>query len=337
MKEKVDKGYSYFLLYNKKWLCYNFFIKRGVNMNQILYVEKNKKSGKLETKTVVKIFAIIILIFGIILAIFGGYKIYNSAIVEGKKEPIIEVSEIEGKLQIKVTHDKAIDKIIYTWNSEQENILQGKNRNEIIEQIEEPFGNNTLNIKVIDKNKKETTYQKEFYREEKDIIKPEIEFEIDGSKVKIVAKDETAISYIMYHWNNEEDTVVEVAEENGKRIEERISILKGENTLTIVAVDKEGNETKKEQIFKGAKKPNIQIEKQNDQVLITVTDEENIKKIDMNINGSSLSTDPENTDVPLNLKEAQFVQNLSPGNNTITVTAYNVSGLSEQVTQEITL
>lgn len=306
-------------------------------MNQILYVEKNKKSGKLETKTAVKIFAIIILIFGIILAIFGGYKLYNSVIIEGKKEPVIEVNQIEEKLQIKVTHNKAIDKIVYTWNSEQENVLQGKNRNEMVEEIEVPFGNNILNLKVIDKNKKETIYQKEFYREEKDTTKPEIEFEVEGSKVKIVAKDETAISYIMYHWNNEEDTIVEVSEENGKRIEERISILKGENTLTIIAVDKEGNETKKEQIFKGAKKPNIQIVQENDQVLITVTDEENIKKIEMNINGSTLSTDPENTDVPLNLKEAQFIQKLSPGNNTITITAYNVSGLSEQKTQEITL
>ena len=306
-------------------------------MNQILYVEKNKKSGKLETKTAVKIFAIIILIFGIILAIFGGYKLYNSVIIEGKKEPVIEVNQIEEKLQIKVTHNKAIDKIVYTWNSEQENVLQGKNRNEMVEEIEVPFGNNILNLKVIDKNKKETIYQKEFYREEKDTTKPEIEFEVEGSKVKIVAKDETKISYIMYHWNNEEDTIVEVSEENGKRIEERISILKGENTLTIIAVDKEGNETKKEQIFKGAKKPNIQIVQENDQVLITVTDEENIKKIEMNINGSTLSTDPENTDVPLNLKEAQFIQKLSPGNNTITITAYNVSGLSEQKTQEITL
>ncbi len=306
-------------------------------MNQILYVEKNKKSGKLETKTTVKIFAIIILIFGIILAIFGGYKIYNSVIVEGKKEPIIEITEIEGKLQLKVTHNKAIDKIIYTWNSGQENILQGKNRSEIVEIIEEPFGNNKLNLKIIDKNKKETTYEKEFYKEEKDTINPEIEFEVEGSKIKIVAKDETAISYIMYHWNDEEDTIVEVAEENGKRIEERISILKGQNVLTTVAVDKEGNESKKEQIFKYVKKPNIQIVQENDQVLITVTDEENIKKIDMNINGSGLSTDPDNTDVPLNLKEAQFVQKLVPGKNTITVTAYNVSGLSEQVTQEITL
>lgn len=306
-------------------------------MNQILYVEKNKKTGKLETKTTVKIFAIIILIFGIILAIFGGYKIYNSVIVEGNKEPKIEVTQIEGRLQIKVVHNKAIDKIIYAWNSEQENVLQGKNRSEIIEQIEEPFGNNTINIKVIDKNKKETTYQKEFYKEEKDIIKPEIDFEVEGSKIKIIAKDETAMGYIMYHWNNEEDTVVEASEENNKRIEERISILKGENTLTILAVDAEGNEAKKEQIFRGAKKPNIEITQQNDEILIKVTDEENLKKIDMNVNGSQSSTDPENSGVSLNLKEASFIQKLIPGKNTITITAYSVSGLSEQITQEITI
>lgn len=306
-------------------------------MNQILYVEKQKKSGKLETKTAVKIFAIIILIFGIMLALFGGYKIYNSVIIENQKEPVIEVTQVDEGLQIKVTHNKSIDKIIYSWNDEEENVLQGKNRSEIVEMIEEPGGTNILNLKVIDKNKKETTYQKEFYKEEKDTKGPEIEFEIEGSRVKIVARDETKISYIMYHWNDEEDTIVQANETNEKQIEERITILKGENTLTIIAIDAEGNETKKEQIFKGAKKPTIEMTQENDQILITVKDEENIKKIDMNVNGSMSSTDPENTDEPLNLKEAQFIQKLEPGNNTITITAYNVSGLSEQITKEITL
>lgn len=305
-------------------------------MNQILDVDKKKKSGKLETNKAVKICAIAILVFGIILAIFGVYKIFTT-ISAGKKEPIIEISEVEGKLQLKVVHNKAIDKIIYSWNSEGETVLQGKNRSELVEIIKQPYGNNILNLKIIDQKNKETTYQKEFYKEEKDEIEPEIELEVEGSKVKIVAKDETKISYIMYHWNNEEDTIVQASEENQKQIEEKISILKGENKLTIIAIDEEGNEAKKEQTFKGAKKPNIQVAQENDQITITVTDEENIKKIDMNINGNQLTTDPENTDVPLNLKEAQFVQKLSPGKNTITITAYSVSGLSEQVTQEITL
>ena len=289
-------------------------------MNQILDVDKKKKSGKLETNKAVKICAIAILVFGIILAIFGVYKIFTT-ISAGKKEPIIEISEVEGKLQLKVVHNKAIDKIIYSWNSEGETVLQGKNRSELVEIIKQPYGNNILNLKIIDQKNKE-------------IIEKELR---NIQKVKIVAKDETKISYIMYHWNNEEDTIVQASEENQKQIEEKISILKGENKLTIIAIDEEGNEAKKEQTFKGAKKPNIQVAQENDQITITVTDEENIKKIDMNINGNQLTTDPENTDVPLNLKEAQFVQKLSPGKNTITITAYSVSGLSEQVTQEITL
>lgn len=306
-------------------------------MNQILYVEKSKKSGQLQINTAVKIFIIIMIIFGVILIAIGSYKLYNSKVINGKNNPLIEIEQIEEKLKIRVKHNKPIDKIIYSWNQEQENILQGKNRTDIVEAIDWPIGNNTLNIKVIDSKKKETIYQKSYYREDKDIIKPEIEFQVEGSKIIIVAKDETAMSYIMYHWNNEEDTIVEVNEENNKKIEERISILKGENTLTIIAVDQEGNEAKKEQIFRGAKKPNIEITQQNDEIIIKVTDEENLKKIDMNINGSQSSTDPENTGVSLNLKEASFMQKLIPGKNTITITAYSVSGLSEQVTQEITI
>ena len=305
-------------------------------MNQILDVEKKKKSGKLETNTAVKICAIAILVFGIILAIFGIYKIIT-AVSEGKKEPIIEISEVGGKLQLKVVHNKAIDKIIYSWNEEEEIVLQGRNRSEIVETINQPTGNNTINLKIIDKNKKETTYQKELYKEAKDEIAPEIEFEIEGSKVKIVAKDETKMSYIMYHWNDEEETIVPVTETNEKQIEEKISILKGENTLTIIAVDEEGNETKKEQIFKGAKKPTIEVVQENDKIKVTIKDEENIQKIEMNINGEILTTDPDNTGEPLNLKEVPLEQQLVPGKNTITITAYSVNGLSEQITKEITL
>ena len=141
----------------------------------------------------------------------------------------------------------------------------------------------------------------------------------------------------MYHWNDEEDTIVQVTETNEKQIEEKISILKGENTLTIIAVDEEGNETKKEQIFKGAKKPTIEVVQENDKIKVTIKDEENIQKIEMNINGEILTTDPDNTGEPLNLKEVPLEQQLVPGKNTITITAYSVNGLSEQITKEITL
>lgn len=307
-------------------------------MNQILYVDRSKKGNSLEINSIIKIFVIIITIFGIILISKGIYGIVNNSknSIVGA-EPIVTVKEVGEKLQISIVHDKAIDKIVYSWNNSEENILQARGQSQLIETIDLPIGNNILNLKIIDTNKKIVTYSKEYYREDKDITSPEIELVVEGSKVKIVAKDETELSYITYHWNDEEDTKVEAREDSKKQIEEKISILKGENKLTIVAVDSSGNKASKEQIYKGAKKPTIETNQNNNELAIKITDEENIKKIEININGEFFSTDPENVGDSLNMKEVQLTQPLQQGENTITITAYNVSGLSEQVTKQITI
>lgn len=307
-------------------------------MNQILFVEKSKKGGPLEINTIIKIFAIIIIIFGIIITVKGVYGVISSSNkVEAGTEPVVTINEKDGKLELNVIHEKIIDKITYSWNENQEYVLQGKGRNQITETIDIPIGNNILQLTIIDIDKKTVKYSKEYYRAEGDIISPEIEFAVDGSKVKIVVKDETELSYMSYHWNDEDDTVVNAREDSKKQIEEKISILKGENTLTIVAVDAAGNETKKEQIFKGAKKPTIETLQENDELIIKVSDEENIQKIELNVNGEFFSTDYENTGVALNLKDAELRQKLKEGENTIIITVYNVSGLSEQKTEQITI
>lgn len=306
-------------------------------MNQILYVEKPKKGGSLEISTIVKIFVIIIIIFGIILIGKGIYGMFISSKGEGAAEPTILAKEVDGRMQINITHNKVIDKIIYFWNDEEEQTLQGRGQTSINEMIDMPVGTNTLTLKVIDKNKKQTIYTNEYYKEDKDVTKPEIELVVEGSKVRIVAKDETELGYIMYHWNDEDDTIVEPREDSKKQIEEKIAILKGENKLTIIAVDSAGNETTKEQVFKGAKKPTIQTSQENDELVIKITDEENIQKIEINQNGELLSTDHEDKGTSLNVKEVELRRKLVSGQNTITITVYSVNGLSEQVTQEITI
>lgn len=305
-------------------------------MNQILYVDKNKKGGTLEVKTIIKIFAFIIIAFGIILIAKGTYGIFKSD-NNSSEQPIVSIEQVDNKLKINIIHNKAINKIIYSWNNEKEVTLQAKGQNQITETIEMPIGTNILNLKIIDNNNKTVNYKKEYTLEDKDTISPQIEFVVEGSKVKIVVKDETELSYIMYHWNDEDNTIIEVREDSKKLIEEKISILKGENTLTIVAVDATGNEVTKQQVFKGAKKPTVQINQENDELIIQVKDEENIQKIEITLNGAFYSTDPENAGVALNMKEVELRQKLQSGTNTITITAYNVSGLSEQVTKEVTL
>ena len=159
----------------------------------------------------------------------------------------------------------------------------------------------------------------------------------DGSKVKIVAKDETEIAYIEYYWNEEDSTKIEKNENSPKQIEERIAILKGENTLHIIAVDKAGNKEEKEQVYKGATKPVINLERDGKTLTIKVNDEDNIQKVEYILNDVSYSTDANNTGAPLNMKELVIPQELAEGANKITIKATNVNGLETEVSAEPTV
>lgn len=307
-------------------------------MNQILYTnDQKKKGGPLELKTILIIFAVLCMLFGIILIGKAVYSMVTKKGATSQNVPLVEVSQENASLIIDIKHDKIIDRIIYNWNDTQEFVLQGKGRKEIQEIIDLPVGNNTLNLKVTDIEGKTVSYSQSYELEEGDVIKPEIELLVESAKVKIVAKDETALDYILYYWNSEDETRVDVREESLKQIEEKIDILKGENTLTIVAVDKAGNETTKEQIFKGVKKPKIDIAKSGNDLIIKVTDEEGIQKIEYVLNGTYYSTDPQKTGEPLNMKELEIKQPLQQGENKITIKAYNISGLETEVSGEATI
>lgn len=301
-------------------------------MNQILFVDRPKKGNSLDIKTIIKIFVIIMLVLAVILIGKGIFSLISSNKNKTMAKPEVQILEESGKAQINITSSKAINKIVYSWNEEEEHTLQGRGQTQINEKIDIPVGTNTLNVKVIDIDNKEYTYQKEFFKEDNDLINPEIEFLIEGSKVKIVARDETELRYIMYRWDDEDNTTIEVREDSKTQIEEKIAILKGEHVLTVIAVDAEGNEQTKQQTFKGAKKPEIKVSQEGDELVIKITDEENIKKIELTVNGKFYSTDWQNTGASLNMKEVELKQKLDPGQNTVVITAYSVSGLSEQIT-----
>lgn len=307
-------------------------------MNQILYIDKQKKKGEpLEIKVVLRIFAILCILFGIILAGQSSFAILTKKEQATQTEPLVEVLQEGETLQIKVKHDKIIDKIVYQWNGNQEMVLQGKGRMELEEIIDLPVGNNILSLRVTDTAGRTVSYSQAYQREEGDLTRPEIELLVDGQKIKIVAKDETQIDYILYYWNEEEPTKVEAREEAPKQIEEKIDILKGENILTIVAVDKAGNEQVKEQTVVGAKKPVIELAREGRDLIIKVTDEEGIQKIEYTLNGVAYSTDPQNTGTPLNKKEFEFKQALADGQNIIVIKAYNINGLMRETSGEATI
>lgn len=308
-------------------------------MNQILYTGNRKSKQPLSIQSIGRIFAIMIILFGIILVGQGSYAIFEPKEMNNQKTsiPVVTMRQQENQVQINITHDKSIDKITYAWNTEQEIILQGMGRNNIEERIDIPEGTNSLTLKVVDITGKETTYTQAYEGVARDNIKPEIEFTVENAKIKITAKDETQIDYISYRWNDEDETILEAREESPKIIEERVDILKGENTLKVKAVDSSGNIEEREQAFKGAKKPTIELSGQGDEITIRVKDDENIKKVEITLNGVSYSTDPNNTGESLNVKDLEIKQKLVSGRNTITVKAYNVNDLVEEKTGEVTI
>ena len=304
-------------------------------MNQILYVEKNKKEKKYSKG---KIAFIVLVICAIIICSFLIGKLIigklNNNEEENTSEPLVEVAQEGNELKILIKHDKPIEKIVYKWQNNQDTIIPGEGKKEIEKIIDVPVGTNKLNLKVTDSIGKTVTYSEEYTGQEGDVKNPEIELTVEGQKIKITAKDETALEYITYYWNDEDETEVDVTDDSTKQIEENVNILKGENTLTVIATDKAGNTKKVEQKYRGSKKPKISVSQEETDLVIKVSDEQGIKKIEYNLNGTEYSSDPQGTGASLGRNEVEFKQPLAEGENKIHIKVYNVDELDAEFTWE---
>ena len=130
-------------------------------MNQILDYMPNHKSSKSDgSDKIVRIFAILLILFAIALMAVVGYgRIANKNQINSEIQQMtnakIEVDVQEAQVTIKVTHDKKIQKLIYSWNTSSERTIKASEKY-WEETIDVPAGNNTLHIKVIDENGVET-------------------------------------------------------------------------------------------------------------------------------------------------------------------------------------
>ena len=114
-------------------------------MNQILYEDVGEK--KTDIKKIQLVLGIILILFGIVLVVIGIFGMINrsssSAVpLDNGTRPSLEVSLFgEDKVKIKVTHDKAINRIEYRWNNEEEKVLLGRERLSFEELIDAPVRN----------------------------------------------------------------------------------------------------------------------------------------------------------------------------------------------------
>ena len=298
-------------------------------MNQILATSnptakktKTKRSGgPADIRTIVKVFAIVMMIFGVFMIGTGSYAIYkdNEASNSEITKPVIteSLNEDSTAVILTVTHDKAIDRIEYSWNDGEVQTITGNGRRYIEQEIEIPGGTNTLNVKAIDTQGQEISTQREFTAEEI------INLAVSGSKLKITAENETEIAYMTYRWDDEEEQRIDI---NATTVDQEIDIPMGEHDLTVILVDVNNETITKEQKVKGVTKPTIDIQTDDagEYYLITITDETGLERVELNIRGEERTITVENGET-----ELKYKLRLNEGDeNRLEITAYNVDGIA---------
>ena len=314
-------------------------------MNQILDYNPNKSSGggSSGSDKVTRVFALILICFAICLVVAGAYNLINnknnnniSSTEPSATQAKITVEKVDDGVVIKVSHDKVIKKLMYNWDSQKESTFDGKNSATMEETIPLLAGSHTLNIKVVDIDGAETVLQETIESETgEDQIFPVIDLKVtDDKKLKIIATDETEISYVTYRWNDEEEFRVDVSDEDKKKIEFEIDIRKGKNDVVIVAVDANNKSANRTESFTGVTKPDITVTISADKrsVDIKCYHENGIKEVGLNINNLDYQVDLQGetpTDVDLPGIE------LAEGDNTIKVTARSVDDTITEVIEEV--
>lgn len=292
-------------------------------MNQILSVEKSstKNNGPMDIGKVIKIFGILILLFGIFLVSNGSYAIYKNLKeqeeLKNSKPTVLVEKNDEDTLLITAKQNKGIEKIVYSWNNEEENTITANKKTYVEKVIELPVGQNYLKVVVTAVNGQTVEFAQQYVKKED----PNIEISAVENKIKAVVTSSEQIAYITYRWDDEEETQEEV---NDISIEKLIEIPQGLHTLTVVAKTVNNKMSTKQQEVHGVTKPKAEVTTDGQNFIIHATDDEKLEKIEFNLNG-------QNYRLPISDKELNYSYPMSTGENKLILTVYNSNGLSTTV------
>ena len=297
-------------------------------MNQILVMENKKKkrsrnTGPAELENILKFFAIALIVFGVLFIGHGSYAIYKDAKGKDKRNlPTLTMERVNDEVIIKATSSIKIKNLIYSWNTDEETKIpvDGTFIEENVMLLNE---NGTLNVKIEDEEERTVKYQKEFIIDVLDITKPTIEIQEQGSNgtIKITATDETQMKYISYSINGSDEIKIDKSDAEDKIMNYILKLKKGENKLTVTAVDSSGNFEiiEKTIIVSGKTTMNLKIE--NGKLVVTAEDPDGIKDIEINLNGVTKSVKD------INQKSIKATLNIVEGTNNIRIKITNVNSL----------
>ncbi len=302
-------------------------------MNQILSVENTKnKKKKSSIHSILVVFSIILIIFGIGLTSTGAYSYYKgltngldkTIVSDESTKPVITTERVNAStINIVVSHDKGIVNVTYKINDSESIEIDGENKMEVVQEVELPIGSDTVTITAKDINGISSSYEGTFDVEDKPTITLE---QVDG-KIKATIESKNNIDYVIYYWD-EDEANAKKGVINKQQIETTIDVLEGNHTLNILAVDVNGNQTKKSQKIIGDNKPKLDIKTNGKVFRIVASDDESISKIEYTLNSNEKQTEE------INEQEYTKDLELESGENKLTVTVYNKNGLSATSTVE---
>lgn len=307
-------------------------------MNQILITNNNNNynkrnrgniGGSNSIRKIIIFFVIAILVFAIAIISVYAYKIHKSKNKEGQGaiKPELYLEEIDNKLKIIAKSQIGINKIIYSWNNEDQVEMAMNGRTSYEETIDILEGSNTISVKVIDINNQETETSRSFTIEVTN--KPIIETEIgQDAKLKITASSpvNTPMAYITYKWNDEEEVTVRNENEENSIMETIIDVKRGENLLTITAINSDGTSETITKKFNGVNNPIIEVTKNNDKLNMKISHDMGFKKIEFYLNGVTYTYDENFSGYDSTKKDVEYVFNLQNGENVIIIVATSTEG-----------
>ena len=241
----------------------------------------------------------------------------------------MNVERVNDTVVVKVSSNIIIENLIYSFNtSEETKVPVGTTYVE--EEIILPMEDSILNIRIEDETGRSIKYKKQIIVEGLDISEPTIEIEEEGTEgnIKITATDETAISYISYKVNDEDEIRIDKSETEDKTINYILKLPRGENRIIITAGDEAGNIETLEKTIIVSGKSNIKAEVKNGQIIFIVDDPDGIRDIEINLNGLVYAAKD------INEKAVRVPMNLAQGPNTISIKVTNINSLVTVVSTE---
>jgi len=310
-----------------------------MKLNQILSTGEEKKKRQktkkvkepkapINIKGIVAVFACLILVFGLVIVVINIYGIFerrqNDVVYT---EPVVSITQMDNRVRITARYDGGIDRIAYYWTEEyrEEEVLRD-GITEFQELIDIPRGQGILTVELIDIEGNTTVFRESFIAIAVNAIEGEPEAEI-------VVEKEGGLRYIAYRVNEGEEIRVEASPEDPTRIEVRLNmhyleLVRGDNTITVRAVDVNNNERIVVQAAPMVNIPEVTIGSISNYryVDFLVTHDVGFERIEFTLNGETFIYDESfaGFDPELTVFEGTIV--LREGQNVLTIVAYSREG-----------